>query len=92
MIRLPHLRHLLLLAFVMAWPACHASPSPKTPTEALFQQRCGNCHDLPKPTDYSDRDWPRVIAQMSGNAGLSEAQAQELLAWLRANNDVAPRP
>ncbi|MGC4069217.1 MAG: hypothetical protein QM784_32125 [Polyangiaceae bacterium] len=86
-----YLRGLLLSALVSTWPACHASPPPKSPTEALFQQRCGNCHDLPKPTDYSDRDWQRVVAQMAGNAGLSEAQAQELLTWLRANNDVAQR-
>jgi hypothetical protein len=81
------IRRISLLGLVLSWPACHTSPPPRTPTEALYQQRCGNCHDLPKPTDYSDLDWQRVMAQMAGNAGLSDAQSQDILAWLRANND-----
>jgi Dihaem cytochrome c len=67
--------------------ACTTLPPPKTPEEALYRKRCGNCHELALPSAYSSREWKRIMNQMSTNAGLSDAQSSELLKWLESNSN-----
>lgn len=62
---------------------CVTLPPAKSPAEALYRKRCGNCHELPAPRDYTMRDWDRILPQMSVNAGLSQAQQAELLGWIQ---------
>ena len=81
---------LLFLGVVLAIGsglACTTLPPPKTPAEALYRKRCGNCHELALPSAYSSREWKRIMNQMSTNAGLSDAQSSELLKWLESNSN-----
>lgn len=73
------------LAAAIAVSALAALSPPSNPVESLLLQRCGRCHDLPSPRDYTPSHWVWVIRQMSYNARLTQSQADELLRWLQAN-------
>jgi len=77
---------LAAIAVAVSVVNCASLPPPRTPIEALYRKRCGNCHELAEPGAYSGNDWKRIMVQMSGNAGLSDAQAAELLGWLMKNS------
>lgn len=65
---------------------CASLPPPRTPEEALYRKRCGNCHTLHAANEYTRTDWKKIMVQMSTNAGLTDAEAAGLLKWLEANS------
>jgi hypothetical protein len=84
-----------MLALSVLLLGCSALPPPRSPAESLYRQRCGNCHELASPGAYTTADWRRIMTAMSVNAGLSDVQSNELLAWLTANSSdraAAPTP
>jgi diheme cytochrome c len=56
------------------------------PGDALYRDRCGRCHDAVPPAAYSDAHWREVVDRMGSDAGLTEAEAARILAWLTASN------
>lgn len=85
---MPPIKHPAAFAFtVLALASCHALPPPKSPAEALYRQRCGNCHELHPASAYSDQDWATNVRRMRSNAGLTQAELNQLVQWLQANNE-----
>ncbi|MBS1548999.1 MAG: cytochrome C [Bacteroidetes bacterium] len=41
----------------------------------LFESKCGKCHDLPKPTEYSAEKWVGIMKSMAPKAKLDEKQS-----------------
>lgn len=76
---------LIAVALGATLASCATLPPPRSPAEALYRKRCGNCHELHAPNEYASSDWKRIMTQMSTNAGLSSAQSSELLDFLTAN-------
>jgi hypothetical protein len=51
---------------------------------SLFVSRCIECHVLPAIASHSEREWPRLIDEMSGRANLKPAERNSLLAYILA--------
>ncbi len=54
--------------------------------EATYRDVCGSCHDPVPPSAYTDAQWRGVINRMQAEAGLTDLEAKEVLAWLEQNN------
>jgi cytochrome c5 len=50
----------------------------------IFQRKCLECHEARVPEDASLAAWHPTMIGMSWNAGLSEAEEDALLAYMRA--------
>ncbi|TDX84522.1 hypothetical protein [Epilithonimonas xixisoli] len=53
--------------------------------EDLFNLRCGRCHDLPKPSDFTVEDWKPIMASMAPKAKLNAEETNWVLAYVNAN-------
>lgn len=53
--------------------------------EDLFSLRCGRCHDLPKPSDFTIEDWKPIMAAMAPKAKLNAEETNWVLAYVNAN-------
>jgi cytochrome c5 len=40
--------------------------------ESIFQNKCGNCHDLPKVKDHSPENWKPIMLRMQKEAEISD--------------------
>ena len=56
--------------------------------EKLFTTRCARCHDLPKPSKYTNERWQPILSSMIPKAGLSGAEAAHVKAYVKANASV----
>lgn len=74
-----------------------AVPPPPPPSEAvppadehaagksLFNAKCGRCHDLPVPANYTAERWGPIMVAMSQKARLDEDQSKKITAFVKAN-------
>lgn len=53
--------------------------------EDLFNLRCGRCHGLPKPEDFTVGDWKPIMASMAPKAKLNAEETNWVLAYVNAN-------
>jgi hypothetical protein len=70
--------------------ACFACrpPAPRQLTgQQLYEERCGNCHALPRPTAYPSSAWPGLVADMTPEAGLTADEAEAILRYLVPGKD-----
>ena len=44
--------------------------------KTVFENSCGKCHDLPKPTAHNPQDWVGIINSMAPKAKLNDEQHQ----------------
>ena len=49
----------------------------------VFESKCGNCHDLNKPSDYTFKAWNPIIDRMAKKANLDYLQKQNVLGYLK---------
>jgi len=50
-----------------------------------YEAKCGNCHDLNKPSNYTFKQWNPIIDRMAKKANLDYLQKQNVLAYLKEN-------
>lgn len=63
-------------------PAVPQMPTPPKDANAkriadgknLFEERCGNCHKLFSPTDFSQTQWAPILVRMQPKARLDDDQ------------------
>jgi hypothetical protein len=60
-----------------------APPTSQPPGQALYEDRCGRCHDAVPAHAYPRPEWPAVVRRMSAEARLSELEVQRILLWLQ---------
>lgn len=53
--------------------------------KTVFTNRCGNCHDLPKPEQYTAQRWDGILLSMIPKAKLNAEQGVHITAYLKAN-------
>ena len=76
----------LAICFAVALSACE-----KQGGEALFRDRCQQCHPLPDPAMRSADEWPPLVEKMKGfmhtahKRTLTEEQKQEIITYLQAH-------
>jgi hypothetical protein len=53
--------------------------------QLVFNNRCGRCHGLPEPNQYTINRWETIMASMSSRARLSKEDRIHVTAWVNAN-------
>lgn len=53
--------------------------------EDLFNLKCGRCHGLPSPSEYTIADWQPIMAVMAPKAKLNAEETNWVLAYVNAN-------
>ena len=51
----------------------------------IFESKCGSCHDLNKPSDYTFKEWNPIMNKMAKKADLDYMQKQNVLGYLKDN-------
>ena len=66
-------------------PADAATKSPEMLGQATFNAKCGRCHGLKIPGDYTVDRWIGVMQDMARRANLSDTEKENVLAYVKAN-------
>jgi|SRR6185369_555788 len=53
--------------------------------KTVFESRCGRCHGLKNVGDYTEQRWDGILRTMAPRARLTEAETQQVAAYLKAN-------
>lgn len=51
----------------------------------IFKNRCGRCHGLPDPVQYTAKRWETIMALMSPKAKLSKQEQVHVMTWVKEN-------
>lgn len=51
----------------------------------LFANRCGRCHGLPDPVQYTEKRWETIMVLMAPKAKLSKQEQVHVTAWVKEN-------
>jgi hypothetical protein len=51
----------------------------------IFTAKCGKCHELKNPGDYTPTKWIGLINEMAPKAQLTDEEKQHVLAYVQAN-------
>lgn len=69
----------------VAAPRAASAAAHDPATEALYRNRCGQCHAPFEPTAFSAAEWPIYVHKYGPRAGLFGAERERVLRWLQAN-------
>jgi cytochrome c5 len=50
-----------------------------------YEAKCGNCHNLNKPSNYTFTEWNPIMDRMAKKADLDYLQKQNVLGYLKDN-------
>jgi hypothetical protein len=53
--------------------------------QLVFTNRCGRCHGLPEPDQYTVKRWETIMASMASRARLNKEDRIHVTAWVNAN-------
>lgn len=53
--------------------------------EAIFKAKCGKCHALKNPGDFTPERWDGILKVMFPRAKLDGAEQHEVLAYIKSN-------
>ena len=51
----------------------------------IYESKCGSCHDLKKPNEYTFIEWNPIMNRMAKKADLDYLQKQNVLGYLKDN-------
>jgi hypothetical protein len=54
--------------------------------KTIFINRCGKCHGLPKPDDYTAKRWEGILSYMIPRARLTDEQGVHVRAYVLADS------
>lgn len=58
----------------------------RTSGELAFRRHCQTCHSLPRPTKYTDSEWPSLVARYGSRAKLTDSTIALITLHLTAHN------
>jgi cytochrome c5 len=50
--------------------------------ESIFQNKCGNCHALPKVKDHSPENWKPILLRMQKAADISDNEREYVYKYI----------
>lgn len=53
--------------------------------KTIFTTRCGRCHGLPEPAQYTAQRWDGILSYMIPRSRLNDEQGIHVTAYLKAN-------
>lgn len=56
-----------------------------TQGKQIFINRCGKCHDLPLPEQFTEKRWEGILSYMIPRARLNDEEGIHVTAYLKAN-------
>jgi hypothetical protein len=51
----------------------------------VFTAKCGKCHELKDPADYTPKKWISIVNDMAPKAKLDATEKKNVLAYVQAN-------
>ena len=51
----------------------------------IYESKCGSCHNLKKPSEYTFTEWNPIMNRMAKKADLDYLQKQNVLGYLKDN-------
>jgi hypothetical protein len=83
----------LLALIVIVWSCAHKSVPSKTETstgdatagQATYTAKCGRCHGLKNPGDFTSSDWVPILDKMAVKAHLDSTEKVNVLAYVQVN-------
>jgi len=54
--------------------------------EIAFRSSCRTCHSLPRPSKYTDNEWPALVTRYGGRARLNDSTIALITAYLTSHN------
>ena len=54
----------------------------------LFSAKCGGCHELYKPSDYSEDDWADLLPKMGRKAHLGQDQVELIRRYILSRREA----
>lgn len=70
---------------VTSYPPTGIIAPDTTAGKIFFTNRCGKCHGLPEPLQYTAQRWDGILSYMIPRARLSNEQAVHVTAYVKAN-------
>ncbi len=73
--------------------ACAGAPTAQAGAggaERLYKSRCSSCHRAYPPSSRDRATWTQLLAKMAPRAKLSDAEREEISAYLQASAKDAP--
>ena len=58
---------------------------------SLYVNRCGSCHSLSAPGEYSEREWNSWVHKMAPKSRLNRSQEMNIVTFLVVARDAAAR-
>ncbi len=59
-----------------------ASEATLTQGQALYEQKCGTCHELYPPSSHSAEKWPAIVERMGPMAKISKDEERTVLHYV----------
>jgi hypothetical protein len=53
--------------------------------KVVFTAKCGTCHELKNPGDYTAQQWTPIVKEMSRKAKLDDTDKANVLAYVQSN-------
>lgn len=53
--------------------------------KSTYEAKCGKCHELKKPEEYTAARWVGLVGWMAGKAKLTDTEKADVLAYVQAN-------
>lgn len=53
--------------------------------KTIYDAKCGKCHDLPKPSDYSKEKWVPIMNHMAKKAKISDEDRELVYNYVTMN-------
>lgn len=53
--------------------------------KALFDAKCGKCHGLPDPVQYTSQEWRPIMQKMGDKARLTQEERSMVLTYVMKN-------
>jgi cytochrome c2 len=53
--------------------------------KTVFTAKCGTCHELKNPGDYTAQQWTPIVKEMSRKAKLNDTDKANVLAYVQSN-------
>jgi cytochrome c2 len=64
-------------------------PKPDSPEaiagKTVFTAKCGTCHDLKNPSDYTAKEWVPIVKEIGRKAKLNDSDKNNVLAYVQSN-------
>jgi mono/diheme cytochrome c family protein len=54
--------------------------------QSIYNAKCGRCHGLKVTTDFTAERWASIIAVMAPRANLTDAERENVYAYVKANS------